>query len=178
MKAALSLLLTALLAGCGSQEGFDDLRQFMDEAGRASAPKVKPLPPPQPHDTFVYQADQVPDPFNPRSLKGGPPGAAEAEVARARGGLEEFPLESLRVTGIIERHGVFQALVVTPDNRLHAAKVGDRIGQNGGIITAISYQGIKLKERVMSAAGKWTEVTSELVKPQEAEIRELKPAGK
>lgn len=175
MSRALIFLLATLLAGCGSQDGFDDLRQFMDEAGKKSAPKVKPLPPAKPHDTFVYQAEQVPDPFNPRALKGGSPG--EAAVAGPRGGLEEFTLEGLRVTGVIERNGHFQVLIVTPDNRLHAAKVGDRIGQNGGTISAISYKGIKVKERVMSAAGKWTEITTELAKPQETDIRQLKPAG-
>lgn len=176
MKWIPALLAVGLLAGCGGDDGFDDLRQFMDEAGKKSAPRIEPLPPPKPHDTFVYQAEQVPDPFSPRSLKGGQP-QSEAEAARPRGSLEEFPLEGLRVTGIIERNGAFQALVVSPDNRLFAAKVGDRIGQNGGTITAISYKGIKVKERIMSAAGKWTEVTTEIAKPEEAAIRELKPAG-
>ncbi|NWG87979.1 MAG: pilus assembly protein PilP [Hydrogenophilaceae bacterium] len=178
MRGALTLLLLGLLSGCGSQDGFDDLRQFMDEAGKKNAPKVKPLPPPRPHDTFVYQADQVPDPFSPRSLKGGQAAAGEADAGRPRSSLEEFPLEGLRITGVIERNGAFQALVVSPDNRLFAAKVGDRIGQNGGVITAISYKGMKVKERIMSAAGKWTEVTTELAKPEETTIRELKPAGK
>lgn len=172
MRLAVSAMLALFLLGCDGQDGFDDLRQFMAEAGKKSAPKVEPLPPPKPHDTFSFQPEQVPDPFSPRSLKGGQ--AAEADVVRPRGTLEDYPLEGLRVTGVIERNGVFQGLIVSPDGKLHAAKVGDRIGHNNGVVTAISYKGVKVKERVMSAPGKWTEVTSELAKPQDTDIRELK----
>lgn len=177
MKYGLSLILIAAsLSGCSGTDGLDDLRQFMDEAGKKSASKVAPLPPPQPHDTFVFQAAQVPDPFAPRSLKGAEP----ADSGRARGTLEEYALDGMRVTGIIERDGVFQALIATPDNRLHAAKLGDRIGQNNGVVIAVSYKGLKIKERIAATPGKWTEVITELNKPQDADIREIKrgPGGK
>lgn len=177
MKPGLSLILvTALLSGCGGADGLDDLRQFMDETGKKSAAKVEPLPSPQVHDTFVFQADRVPDPFAPRSLKGAEP----ADSGRARGTLEEYTLDGMRVTGVIERAGVFQALIATPDNRLHAAKLGDRIGQNNGIVIEVSNKGLKIKERIAATPGKWTEVVTELSKPQDADIRDLKrgPGGK
>ncbi len=172
----LALFVAGLTAGCGSSDGFDDLRQFMDEAGRKSAPKVDPLPAPQPHDTFVFQPEQVPDPFTLHSAQG----AMQADSTRSRGTLEDYTLDSLHVAGVIERNGVIQALLATPDNRLLAAKIGDRVGQNGGVVTEISYKGVKVKERIVSAPGKWKEVVTELNKPQDADIREMKrdPSGK
>ncbi|MBI5937951.1 MAG: pilus assembly protein PilP [Betaproteobacteria bacterium] len=172
----LTLLATGLISGCGGTDGLDDLRQFMDEAGKKNAPKVKPLPPPQAHDTFVYQAEQVPDPFTLHSAQG----AAQTDGGRAQGTLEEYGLDNLHVAGVVERNGTLQALIATPDSRLLAAKVGDRVGRNGGTVIEITYKGVKIKERVASKPGKWKEVVTELNKPQETDIREMKrdPSGK
>lgn len=171
-----ALLAAALVTGCGGSDGFDDLRQFMDEAGRKSAPKVEPLPPPQAHDTFVFQPEQVPDPFASRSA----PGAAEPSSGRSTGSLADYTLDSLHLAGVVEKHGEMHALIATPEGRLLAAKVGDRVGRGGGVVTEIGYKGVKIKERIETRPGKWKEVVTELNKPQDADIREMKrdPSGK
>lgn len=172
-----ALLAAALVSGCGGSDGFDDLRQFMDEAGRKSAPKVEPLPPPQAHDTFVFQPEQVSDPFTSRSAQG----VAEVENGRSAGGrLADYALDSLHLAGVIEKHGEMHALIATPEGRLLAARVGDRVGRGGGTVTEIGYNGLKIKERIETRPGKWKEVVTELNKPQDTDIREMKrdPSGK
>lgn len=164
------LLVAALASGCGSSDGFDDLRQFMDEAGKKSAPKVEPLPPPQPHDTFVFNAEQVPDPFVSRSAQA----PAQSDSGQTAGTLEAYALDTLTVMGLIEKGGVAHALLATPENRLLPAKVGDRIGRNHGVVIEVSDKGVKVKERVMTTKGGWKEIVTELNKPQDASIREMK----
>lgn len=61
---------------------------------------------------------------------------------RRREPLEEFPLDTLRMVGILERNQERWGLVQTRDGTVHRLKVGNYIGQNYGKIVAISEQEI------------------------------------
>jgi len=168
------LIVPALLAGC-AQDDFADLRQFMDEAGKDGAAKVEPLPPLRPLDTFVYQPGQLPDPFSAGALRPGQAELMKGEPGRPGQALEAWPLESLRVAGIIEKDGAYHALVATPENRLHLARQGDRIGQSGGVITRVHGKGIDVRERVRDSRGRWVEVKTSLLKQQDGEAQAATP---
>ncbi|MGH6630029.1 MAG: pilus assembly protein PilP, partial [Burkholderiales bacterium] len=74
-----------------------------------------------------------------------------------------FPLESLQMVGTLEQKRVYYALIKTPDKNLYRLKVGNYLGQNFGVITAISDSAVTLKEVIQdSSSGSWTERTSSL----------------
>jgi type IV pilus assembly protein PilP len=163
--ASIVTLCAILLGGCGSGE-FEDLNRFVEESKRGLRGRVEPLPEIKQFEAFAYDAFDLPDPFRPRlrETPGGAPGGGPApDPDRRKETLEAFPLESLKMVGTLERKRVRYALIRTPDNNLFKAKVGNYMGQNFGIITAISETALTLKEVIQDpASGGWNERSASL----------------
>ena len=163
--ASILTLCAVLLSGCGSGE-FEDLNRFVEESKRGLRGRVEPLPEIRQFEAFAYNAFDLPDPFRPRlrEAPGQSPGGGPApDPDRRKETLEAFPLESLKMVGTLERKRVRYALLRTPDNNLFKAKVGNYMGQNFGIITAISETAMTLKEVVQDPAnGGWNERSASL----------------
>ncbi|HKQ23517.1 MAG TPA: pilus assembly protein PilP [Burkholderiales bacterium] len=155
-----------LLAGCGGDQ-FSDLKQFVKESGEGLRGRVEPIPEVKQFEPFAYNAFDLPDPFKPRTtiadnrtLAGGGP---QPDLNRRKEALEAFPLESLQMVGTLEQKRIYYALIKTPDKNLYRVKVGNYVGQNFGVITAISDSAVTLKEVIQdSSSGSWTERTSNL----------------
>jgi type IV pilus assembly protein PilP len=157
-----ALFFSALLAGC-AQDDTSDLRQFMQQAGRDSQERLEPLPQVQMAETFVYDPTGLPDPFASRNLRPAKSGGGPApDMNRPKEPLELFPLDGLRMVGTLSRKGQLYALVRTPENTLYRVKRGDRIGQNFGVVTAITDTAIEIRETVQDGAGDWTETSTTL----------------
>ena len=158
-KFLLPLLACALLAACGGEK-HSDLRQFVKDADNLPRGRIPPLPEVKPYSPVEYTAYDLTDPFKPRKIE--PPkgttvaGGIQPDVNRRREPLEAYPLEALKMVGVIKQKGFF-ALVKGPDNSLFQVKSGNYLGQNFGRITEISDTAIKLKEIVQDSNGNWEE---------------------
>jgi type IV pilus assembly protein PilP len=151
------LIVLILLAGCAKDE-FSDLRAFLATAGQGAQQKLEPLPAVKPQEEFKYEPNDLPDPFHPRSMKpsqGG--GGVQPDLTRPKGPLEQDPLDGLRMVGTLFKGGQLYAVVKRPDNTLYRVAKGDHLGQNFGVITAISESSIEIKEIVQDGAGDWAE---------------------
>lgn len=165
--AALSLLLTA----CSSGEG-DDLDQFMREAGKDLQGQVEPLPEIKPYVPALYNADgALNDPFRPRKAEARARGGLQPDLNRPREALEAFPLQSLQLVGVMRRGKEKVALIRTPDNSVHQARVGNHLGQNLGMVVSISDTApveVKIKEIVQDElTGDWTERPASIVQQEQ-----------
>ena len=70
--------------------------------------------------------------------------------------LEAFPIEDLRVMGIIMAGSVPYALIQTPPpNKPKHVRVGEYMGRSFGKITAITSEAITVLETVKDANGAW-----------------------
>lgn len=166
MRAAyLMMFVTLLLAGCGGEE-FQDLRDFVKNAGADMRGKVEPPPEIKPYEPFNYDnATAIQDPFKPR--KADPKNASHAGINqpnldRPKEELEEFPLESLRMVGYLQQSNVDYAVIRSSDGKLHRVKAGNYVGMNFGQIISVSDTEIKIKEMVQDSAGDWSERESSL----------------
>ena len=158
----LLLACLVLLTGC-SQDQYSDLREFMATTGSTVQPALEPLPEVKPQTTFIYEPDDSPDPFQPRSLKqakGG--GEFQPDLNRPKGPLEQFPLDGLRMVGTISKDNQQFTLVRTPVNTLFRVKKGDYLGLNFGLVIGISDVSIELRETVQDGVGDWTETKATL----------------
>lgn len=166
--AALSACLAAaLLAGCGGEE-FGDLKQELNDLTKDVRGKVAPLPVVKPYEPVPYEAFELADPFGPAKIEVATRSSAAAGASklkpdenRPKEPLEAFALETLRMVGTLTQSKQTYALV-RADASLYRVKVGNYMGQNFGLITAINEAEIRLRELVQDGAGDWTERESTL----------------
>lgn len=161
-----------VLAGCSSTN-YSDLEEFVATTKASKRGKVEPLPEVQPYETFAYAAQDLRDPFSSFAE------AQEEErqqivdtgirpdVSRRREALEDFPLDSLKLVGQLEKAGERWALVAAPDNTIHRVSPGNYLGQNYGEVKSITETSIELTEIVPNGLGGWIERQASLTLPEE-----------
>ena len=158
-------LLVIFLSGCGGEE-FQDLRDFVSNAGADMRGKVEPPPDIKPYEPFAYDnATSLPDPFKPRKTKAGGAGRGglnQPDFDRPKEELEDYPLESLKMVGYLSQKGVGHAVLRSSEGKIHQVRLGNYIGLNFGQITSISETELTVKEMVQDSAGDWTERESSL----------------
>lgn len=150
------LPLLAVLAACGEDKG---LKAELAEMTKDMRPSVPPLPQVKPYDPFPYVASDLPDPFRPSSPKlfTGAAGKFDKEISRSKEALEVFPLESLRLVGVMSRLGDPVTALIKSEAGLSRVTVGRHLGQNYGLVTAISPDTVELRELYQDATGNWVE---------------------
>lgn len=149
-----------MLVACGSGDQ-EELRQWMKEETKDMRGRIPPLPQVKPYEPVAYDAGGMIDPYKPSKIqpdqKRG--GGFQPDFNRPREPLESYSLETLRYVGSLSRNkqtfGLIQA-----DGSLHQVRVGSYMGQNFGVVTAISDLEISLRELVQDPAGEWAERTS------------------
>jgi len=157
-------LVSVLLAGCGGEE-FQDLRDFVNNAGLGMRGKIEPPPEVKPYEPFIYNNEKnLPDPFKPKKpeLHSGDGGLNQPDRDRPKEALEEFPLESLKIVGYLFQNKVGYAVIRATDGKLHRVKAGNHIGLNYGLIKEVNDTGVIVKEMVQDSTGDWTERISTL----------------
>ena len=176
MKRALLLIGAAVaLAGCDGGE-FSDLKAELATLTKDVRGKVDPLPVVKPYEPVSYQAFDQADPFGPAKIqlatKSGGPSASSAlapDLNRPKEPLEAFPLESLKMVGILQQKGSTYGLVKA-DASIYRIRPGNYVGQNFGVVTQINETEITLRELIQESGGDWTERNSTL-QLQEAEAK-------
>ena len=89
------------------------------------------------------------------------PKGLQPDLNRPKEPLEAFPLESMRMVGVIQQPKMNFGLVKA-DASVYRVKIGNYMGQNFGIITDIKENQILLRELVQDAGGDWAERQSTL----------------
>lgn len=165
MKPVYLILASVLLTGCGGEE-FQDLRDFVKNAGADMRGKIEPPPEVKPYEPFAYNNEKyLPDPFKPRkpeARSGEVVGANQPDRDRPKEALEEFPLEGLKMVGYLFQSKIGYAVIRAPDGKLHRVKAGNHIGLNYGLIKEVNDTGLIIKEMVQDSTGDWTERISSL----------------
>jgi type IV pilus assembly protein PilP len=170
-------LASLLLAGCGDSD-VKEVRDWMAQVKAETRPAVKPLPEPKEFVPFAYNEKDMVDPFSPNKLLVELAKVAETsnnplkpDMNRPREVLESYPLDTMRVVGVLQKGGANYALLQI-DKAVYQVRVGQRIGQNYGLVTRVSEGAVDIRETVQDAAGEWVERTAKL------ELQETKETGK
>lgn len=165
----LAMLGLGLLAGCAAGDHMADLRQYAGEVKARPAKPIEPLPEIRPYATYAYQAADMRDPFEPLRVREETAVAQQEEggglrpdLNRPKELLELFPLDSMRMVGVLERGGQTWGLVQTSDSTIHRISEGNYLGQNYGKVTRVAETQIDLVEIVPNGQGGWMERKAEL----------------
>ena len=162
MNRALILACAAILAGCSSGEQ-QDMQAWMDEQAKGMRGAVRALPEIKPFPVVEYVGPNVDDPFREGriEIERHANTALRPNLDRRKEPLEAYPLESLRMVGVLSQGNIIHALVLAGNN-LHQVKVGNYVGQNFGVVTYIGDGDMSLKEIVEDVSGDWVERISTL----------------
>ena len=160
------LIIALLLSACGEEE-FQDLQDFVRDSGADLRGQVDPAPEIKPYEPFPYDnSSGLPDPFKPRKQEtksaATSAGLNQPDFTRPRQELEEFPLESMKMVGFLQKGKAGYAIIKSSEGKLHRVKVGNYLGMNFGQIISITESEVKIKEMVQDGAGDWTERESSL----------------
>jgi type IV pilus assembly protein PilP len=150
-----------LLASCGGEE-HQDVKNWMADASKDMHGRVQPLPEIKPFPIISYDAGDLPEPFNPSKVvpekrSGG--GGIQPDFDRPREPLEAYPLESLKMVGVMRKDKVLHALIQV-DNTVYQVRPGNHMGQSFGVITTITDAQVSIKELVQDPTGQtadWVE---------------------
>lgn len=151
----LTLACCTLLSACGS--GMEDLEQRVAEVKSRKSQEVEPVPQVKQFEAFAYLPNERRDPFQQAQPDPGQQVASgpRPDLNRSREPLEEFPLDALRMQGVIETPKAVYALVKAPDGVIHRVSIGNHMGQNYGQIKSIEESEITLAEIVPDGFGGW-----------------------
>jgi type IV pilus assembly protein PilP len=162
-----------LLAGCGlSDEG--EIQQWMADQRAAMKPTAQKVDEPKEFAPYAYEPHGQVDPFDPQKIlmvvarqreERGSASAIKPDLERRREVLEGFPLDQIRMVGMMRQRDNNVALLET-NGTTHMVRVGNYVGQNFGLVTRISETEVVLKEIYQDAAGEWVE------RPQKLELQE------
>ena len=166
MRTLILIIFALLLASCGGEE-FGDLKAELKEKTKDLRGKIEPLPVVKPYEPVPYKVLDMPDPFSTAKIElvakvaGAGGGGLKPDLNRPKEPLEAYPLESLKMVGVLQQKSAHFALVLA-DRTLYRVKVGNYMGQNFGLITAITDNEIDLRELIQDPSGDWTERQSAL----------------
>ncbi|MFV8834379.1 pilus assembly protein PilP [Aquisalimonas sp.] len=157
-----AIVAAALVLG-GCSRDTDDLDAYIKDIHDRPARALEPVPEPEPARSHRYPDLDIRNPFAPLSfaepdddgddMADGP----TPDRDRPREPLEEFPLDSMRMTGILEQDGSRWALIRDPGGTVHRVQEGNYLGENHGEIKRITEQRVDILELVPAQDGGWRE---------------------
>lgn len=166
---ALLVLMLPLLAGCAAEQ-HQDIREWMREEAKTMRGKVAPLPEIAAFPVVAYETETLTPPFASGKIVTLEAVADKSAPDRSRPQqpLEIFPIEDLKVMGIIMAGPVPYALIQTPPpNKPKHVRVGEYMGRSFGRITQISRDSVTVLETVKDANGAWVAQEKVLMVPNE-----------
>lgn len=168
MKLIPLVALVSTLTACGGD--MSDLDRFIDETKNKHHGKVDPLPEFPPYQTFAYAALDVRDPFRPQTDLSAPSPVAEQaeysgprpEATRRREPLESYPIDSLKMVGLLQQQAQTWGLVRDPEGTIHRVQPGNYAGENHGKIVQVSETRIEIVELVPDGLSGWVNRDAQL----------------
>jgi type IV pilus assembly protein PilP len=155
------LLVSAGLSSCADDD-LADLKSYVAEVKARQKSAVEPLPEIKTVEPFVFNAEDLRDPFV-QSEKAEQQEEAKAEngirpdTARAREELESYELDTLRMVGTVNLNNALWGLVRASDGTIHRVRAGNYIGRNFGKIIRVREDQIELLEIIPDSPGAWRE---------------------
>jgi len=154
------LFVAIVMTACGGGE-FEDLQQFITEVKSRPGTPIPGLPEAKPYERFLYEDADLRDPFKPTvkvtARRGSGVGQLRPNTNREAEALEQFPLDSLRMSGSLQQNAIKWGIVKTTDGFIYRVKIGNHLGKNFGKITRITDTEIQILEIISDGLGGWLE---------------------
>ena len=163
-KPVIGFFCLLVLTGC-SDNGKEDLQQWMIEQRAQTRPQVTPISEPKKFKPQAYTEGNSLEPFGvqklTQALRRESNQATDStlltpELNRRKESLESFPLDTMVMVGSLNR-GNQPVALVRIDKLLYQVRLGNYLGLNYGRVTKITDTELALREIVQDVGGEWTE---------------------
>ncbi len=150
--------LASVLSACGGD--MSDLEQFIETTKNKHHGSVEQLPDFPPYETFEYKYANVRDPFRPQTDANVPISQTSSdgprpESQRLKEPLESYPVDALKMVGLLQQREQTWGLVQDPDGTIHRVQPGNYAGKNHGKIIAVKETRIDIVELVPDGLSGW-----------------------
>ena len=142
----------------------NDLDKYFADAKLIPAQQIEPLPEINSPEVFVYEPDDLRDPFSNdlqlledqikdsnNVVEGEGP-----DLNRRKEALENYPLDSMYMAGTYIKDNNNWGLIEDPEGSIYRVSVGEYLGQNYGKIVNIDESQIEVSEWISDGLGGWT----------------------
>jgi type IV pilus assembly protein PilP len=160
---AIVILAALSLVSCGLGS-MSDLEDYINQIKARKSTRIEPLPEIKPYETYIYASSELRDPFRStfqieeeRQRTVASNTGISPDVNRRKEALEAFPLDTLRMVGILKQQEVTWAIIKANDGTVHRVHKGNYMGQNHGRIVKVHDAKIELTEIVPNGTGGWEE---------------------
>ncbi len=149
-----------------STHSMTDLDEFIAQTKNKHHGKVDPLPEFSAYELFIYDPEELRDPFKPQTVQQ-PMAITEytgprPEQDRQKEPLESFPLDSLKMVGLLQQKAQAWGLVRDPNGTIHRIQPGNYAGQNNGKIRNVNETEIDILELVPDGLSGWINRSAKL----------------
>lgn len=154
----LYLMVGAALSACSGRMA--DLEKYVADVKNRKNTNIDPIPQIKPYEAFNYVLADRRDPFvrsEPARDDNAATTGLKPDLNRNREPLEEFPLDSLKMLGVIKNGNASYAMIKAPDNVVHRIGYGNHLGQNYGKVVKITETQIDLTEIIPDGFGGFME---------------------
>lgn len=156
-----SWMLAIGLTGCAGDD-LTDLQAYVAEVKARQKGSVEPLPEVKTVEPFVFNAEDLRNPFviDEKAQETEEEKIASSirpDINRPKEELESYELDTLRMVGTVDWQGSLWGLVKATDGTIHRVRVGNHMGKNFGKIVNIKENLIELVEIISDSPGAWRE---------------------
>lgn len=173
----LMVLALVLLIGCAETGQADqaELQAWMKSERAKHVPPVQLPPAPAHYQKPIDTLPQGVEPFSGQRLLRTMPGDVPRPAAttlltpaprQTRPPLDALPLAGMRLVGSLQRGGETVAMLRV-QGMIYSVRVGDKIGQDQGRVSAITLSGLVVREVALNAVGQQSERAVSLALVQE-----------
>ncbi|WP_394245549.1 pilus assembly protein PilP [Vibrio astriarenae] len=154
------ILSTLLLLGCKANQ--ESLHNYVQQIEQSASSQIQSLAPAMSFQASRYSQQEPRQPFVL------PQAALVVDQPLARrdcwqptprhksGKLERYPLQKLKLRGMMGSEGDLSALVQTPQGEVAKVRAGQYIGLNNGKVTSVSSNRLVIKETLPDGLGCWS----------------------
>lgn len=153
------MILFLGLTACANNDQ-TELDAFIQRVKTSKKVKLAPMPKLNLPRSFRYGAQELNSPFD--RVISSDLNRLQPDQHREKMPLEKYPLDGVKMVGILSRDNQMLALVEVPDGTVHTLSLSEYVGLNYGQVIRIAPKEIEIKEKVLNRWGGWEERTVSL----------------
>lgn len=140
-------VISVFLVGCSSND--KEIERYIAQV-RARPPQgMEPIPEFKKTPGFAYSASDRRSPFAKRKIETG----MQPDLNRPKEPLESYPLDGLKLVGILRQSGKEWGLILTPEGKVYRVTTGHHLGTNFGVVVEVTRKSLVIDEMFQGPQG-------------------------